>query len=770
MLNPKRLLTVALGLLSIQPVLGLAVRADEFDALRDRAKEQFTSSQINAADADYQPAIKRMGDQASAWAGSMTTGTTVWTDVPLSKSDPSKFGVTLDRLVAITVAWATPGTPQYNNAAVAQKVVTALDQVANYGGFKAGSSEVGNWWYWEIGGPKQLATILLFLKDIVPADKLAAYIATIDFFCPNADWRTNYKTLRETGANRADKALILLYRGIVGKSADKIAAARDGLSDKTSNGQSSLFKYVTSGDGFYTDGSFVQHGYIAYTGTYGIVLLQNLATMMSLLGGSTWAITDPAASMVYDTVFNSFAPVIKDGLMMDTVRGRGVSRQKWSDRDFGYDAVAAILLLSEAAPADQKAQMRSLVKGWIQRTTTQTYFAVSDVAAIKQAKALLADSSSAAGPDTMSYVFSDMDRVVHRRAGWSYAISMNSNRIAPVEFGNGENLRGWYQGDGMTYLYNGDLDQFNDAFWPTVDSKRLPGTTVDTRDRADFTGGMTYARTGETWAGGAVLDSRFMAAGMSHTPLDVTLRARKSWFLFDDAVVALGAGINSTDGRAIETVIENRNLHAGGAALNTGPNWAHLDGTAGYVLLSAGSIQSKREKRSGTWRSINTGGDTAGDTVTQTKEYVTLWLNHGASPSNAQYAYATLPGADQATTQSWATTKPVEVLANAPNVQAVRHNAAGVTMANFFSPGAAGDLSADGPCSVVLFKDGTSLRIAISDPSRKATTVNVVLPFAVASTTSADSGLTVTAGTKGKATAALGGKRGHTLTAVVALA
>ena len=51
-----------------------------------------------------------------------------------------------------------------------------------------------------------------------------------------------------------------------------------------------LFKYVSSGDGFYKDGSFIQHTDIAYTGSYGSVLLTRSANILFLLEGTLWKV------------------------------------------------------------------------------------------------------------------------------------------------------------------------------------------------------------------------------------------------------------------------------------------------------------------------------------------------------------------------------------------------------------------------------------------------------------------------------------------------
>ena len=42
-------------------------------------------------------------------------------------------------------------------------------------------------------------------------------------------------------------------------------------------------------------------------------------------------------------------------------------------------------------------------------------------------------------------------------------------RLSRSDVGAVSNLRGWLTADGATYLYDHQLDHYNDAFWPTVD-------------------------------------------------------------------------------------------------------------------------------------------------------------------------------------------------------------------------------------------------------------------------------------------------------------
>ena len=57
---------------------------------------------------------------------------------------------------------------------------------------------------------------------------------------------------------------------------------------------------------------------------------------------------------------------------------------------------------------------------------------------------------------------------VWSRPGFGFGISMCSSRIYNYESINGENLHGWFTGDGMTYLYNSDLNQFAGLRLPEI--------------------------------------------------------------------------------------------------------------------------------------------------------------------------------------------------------------------------------------------------------------------------------------------------------------
>ncbi len=199
-----------------------------------------------------------------------------------------------------------------------------------------------------------------------------------------------------------------------------------------------------------------------------------------------------------------------------------------------------------------------MVKYWAQVDTFRNFTNNVPLQLIAATKELMADATTPPRGELLGHwTFASMDQVVHLRPGWGFALSMSSSRIYNYESINNENLHGWFQGDGMTYLYNSDLGQFSDDFWPTVDPYRLPGTTVDTTARADASG-QSYLSS-KNWVGGATLFTNGLA-GMELDAYNSSLTAKKSWFMVDDEVVCLGAGITCTTSVDIQTTALNRKI------------------------------------------------------------------------------------------------------------------------------------------------------------------------------------------------------------------
>lgn len=88
------------------------------------------------------------------------------------------------------------------------------------------------------------------------------------------------------------------------------------------------------------------------------------------------------------------------------------------------------------------------------------------------------------------------------------------------------------------------------------------------------------------------------------------------------------------------------------------PAWAHVEGVGGYLFGPGTSLLAARTPRTGSWRVINPGGDTGGDTVERQRTYATLVVEHGVDPQDDAYAYTLLPGASEERTRELAAEAP----------------------------------------------------------------------------------------------------------------
>ncbi|MFC8432809.1 polysaccharide lyase 8 family protein [Streptomyces sp. NPDC057253] len=734
-LRPTRravLLAAALLATAAPPVRAAA--ADPYDTLRRRWLDIALGTGYDPAAEPYAGRLAETGDLARGFRATMApTPTSLWPDAPFDP--PAGITQSYGRLWTMTQAHCRQGTGSTGDEGLLADVLRGLDHLSATV-YNPSTTRYGNWWEWQIGSPRLLMDITAALHDHLTDARREAACAAVDHFIPET-MLTDYSGT-STGANRVDLCRSVALRGILGRAPDRIALARDALSP--------VFPYVTKGDGLYADGSFVQHTWVAYSGTYGQVLLDGLGRLLTLLAGSEWEVTDPNRRTVLDSVEHAYAPLIHDGLVMDSVNGRAISRGylKTDDRHVprgdhfhGHGIIAAVTLLAGGASPEQRQRWYGLVKGWIERDTvtpvlTSPQFDVADLARLHA----VAASSVPAAPEPVGHrLFAAMDRAVHRRPGFVANIAMASDRIAAYECGNGENPRGWHTGAGMLSWWAGERsDQYTDWYWPTVDWYRLPGTTVSTRRLPDRAGGeWGEPKPDVRWVGGTT-DGEYAAIGQHLKGLGSTLQARKSWFCVADAVICLGAGITCTDGVPVETVVDNRNLGEGGTqSFVRGRGWAHLEGHGGWLVPDG--VRALREDRTGAWSDINTGSTSE----RRTRRWQTLWLDHGTDPVDATYAYVLLPGAARSAVAARAADRHwLSVLANDSACQAVRVDRLGLTAANFWQGGTAGPLTASAPASVLVRRRGRTATLCVAEPTRTGEPLEIVWNRPVRSVIRAD--------------------------------
>ncbi|WP_271753382.1 polysaccharide lyase family 8 super-sandwich domain-containing protein [Cohnella sp. JJ-181] len=648
----------------------------------------------------------------------------LWPDAALG-SDSAGITFTYRHIRDMALAYRTEGSALEGDPALKADILDALAWM-NANQFYVGKSKYQNWWHWEIGGPTALNDAVALMYDELSGTQIADYMAAINYMQPS---------VAMTGANRMWEIQVIALEGMNAKDGAKISAALDGID--------ALLPYVLKGDGYYVDGSFIQHTHFAYTGGYGASLISSLADILYLFDGSSWSYSDPNMGNVYQWIYDSYEPLIYKGNLMDMVRGREMSRWANQDNVASVPILSAIVRLSDIAPAPHAANFKGMVKYWLQEDPEKDYLKSIPIDLVLEAQEMLSDTGIVSRGELIAYrQFAGMDRAVALRPGYGLGISMSSDRIGNYEWSNADNNKGYHTGDGMNYLYTADLTQFNDNFWPTVNSFRLPGTTV-LKDHVQD----ANTKPPSSWAGGSDMLGLYGTSGMQYvaakdrgTTTARTLSAKKSWFVFDDEIVALGAGITSTDGITTETIVENRKLDAAGdnaltvngAALSSslgwsdtlaGTNYIHLAGNVpgsdvGYYFPGGATVKALREARTGNWKQLS--GAAGWSDTPYTRNYMTLWLDHGVSPTNGSYAYVLLPNKTSAQVGGYAGSPDITILENSETAQAVKENGLNITGINFWTdaPKTSGLVTSYAKASVMTRETADEFELSVSDPTQ----------------------------------------------------
>lgn len=689
-------------LLSLAAVLAASLvrlSADEYDTLRARWTEVLNGgTSYNPADPDIAAKLTSIATAVASNGVSRDTvngtgywdrlntasgRTYLWSDLT-STTETAHIVSAYQRLFAMALACTANGSTLQNNAVLRTDIINGLNWMYTHR-YNTTTSDSGNWWDLKIGAPIRLIDTVVLLYGHLTATQRSNFMSTVNHWTPTAVTGDNM-----TGANRMWKARVVATRAIVVKSPTKLADALAGMNE--------LLKYkgIPPGDGFYTDGSFIQHDKHPYNGGYGRSLIIDATDIIYLIDGSSWEVSAAKREFLYNWLYDSFRPWMHRGELMDAVRGRNISRHGAPPHPAGRSIAGAFIRAAQFAPAADATNFKRIAKHWLQTDSTFSSqaagFSLYDT---PLAKAILANSGIAPlSTADLHVTFSRMDRSVHHRSNYAAALSMHSSRIYNYESVNDENKRGWHTSDGMLYLYTSDLKQFSEAFWATINPRRLPGTTIESGlspserrlSSSSFVGGV------ESWSGKSGL------AAMQAAPFGRSLRAKKAWFFYDDEIICLGADVTASGGKVVETIVENRKLKpagnnafsvngasslatlqtaAGTAAALTGVNYAHLAGNVssgdgiGYYFPGGASLKGVRETRSGKWTDINENPNYP-DIGTFSHPFLTLWFDHGVNPTASSYAYAVLPAATASATASYAAAPEFVVLENTSAAQAVK--------------------------------------------------------------------------------------------------
>ncbi|MFY9548286.1 polysaccharide lyase family 8 super-sandwich domain-containing protein [Miniphocaeibacter sp.] len=727
---------------------------EEYELMRNRWKIRLIGKDLDSSDIDIKKYKEQISNESEGLWKSLNKNENrqyLWEKI-VSDTTSADYTTQFNNIKKLTLGYYEPDSVIYNNPEVKAEILKAIDFMIETKKYN-GTYWTGNWWDWQIGSAQPLVDTLILLHDDILKDNpdmLEKFVTPIKKYAynPNKQW----PKYNATGANLTDISISVLGSGILLEEDERVEMVKESVPK--------VLNLVTKGDGLYLDGSLIQHTFFPYNGSYGNELLKGVGRIQSIIVGTQWEIKDNKISNLFNVVDKGYLQLMPSGRMPAMVSGRSISRAPLknpftTELETGKETIANLLLISKFAPEELKDKIYSHVKQWVIDTSEYYNFYENprDFDALLDLKNIVNDNNIKSREDkNILNIYASMDRVFQKTKNYAAGIAMYSNRIANYEYGNTENKRGWHTADGMLYLYNEDYSQFDEGYWTTIDSYRLPGTTIDVKELPN--GHKSSVKSPQSWVGGAT-NGKIGSIGMflDKTKEEMILRAKKSWFLLEDQIINLGSEINGTSSSGIETILENRQVDLdkldlvinGENLIETSKNidcgWINLKNenvknNIGYIIPnSSENISIYKDTRTGKYKDIN---EYFLNDKLYTHDYLTITKKHGLEVVNDSYEYVIIPGKTDKEIENYYKNPIYEVISNDGDVQAIRTN--DLLMANVWNVNEKIDyITAKTPMSFIVENEGNNkVKIIISNPSQNNQEVSMEIDMDIEKVISKD--------------------------------
>ena len=609
----------------------------------------------------------------------------------------------LDRLQAITVAYHKEGNALYHD----EEVINKLNKAIVYWGKMNPSSS--NWWENQIGVQLRFSRIALFMESIVSKDAM-------DIMLNKLLEKTPVKY--GTGQNNLWFDQNYVYYAIITENGTKHTNSTGfkklDLKELVDDYLSYCLVVQTddnTAEAVQVDNSFYMHGRQFYSNGYGMSMFRDMSFWIYMLRETSYAFEQDVIDLMADYMIDGTSWTIR-GDIMELYLG-----YRPYDYDVGYNNYAAEyidplkrMIESDPDRADEYQAILDNIQG----------------------------KNTVNGKNGNYYMWRS-GYASHMRDGYGVNIKMDSNQII-----GGEWRGSWsgYDKDGGQLIYwtssaastiTVDGDEYTNVY-PTYDWAHCPGTTTAARIVQDYANAGRFTNGTEHTIG--VSNGKY-----GNTAYDMNKKGtqvKKGYFFFDDEFVALGSGINSTEGVNIHTTLnqcEAEDVNVGGQSVAEGTkeqiyntNWLY-NGKVGYVFLENTDVVVSN--------SVQTNNPSLWDEAkkNETPATFTAYLDHGLKPSNDSYAYIVVPNTTAGAVSQYAGNTPVTVIANNEKVQAVRHDGLKQTQINFYQAGSLEYkdgyiITVDQPCSIIIdeSEDARKISVAVNDTAANQT-VNVNLNY-----------------------------------------
>ncbi len=689
----KHIFSIAF-IFSLLLLTGKALRADtDIDTIKKRV---FQQEMLPAVDDDAVERLLKTQQENGTWPG-------------IDYKDVSRTGFEHRYHTANMVALARAYQKESSKYYKSRKVKTAIEKALK--NWVDNDYTCDNWWYNQIGTTRVLASLMILIGDELPKDlveKAQPIIGRANSEAPGA--RPGGDRIKICGI----EAKNMLFIGNKEKFNEVIKIIESEIKHVESEGAKYGYCYRSIGGGFNRsaeNGRGIQYDNsfhhridgVNNTLSYGLGYASAFVEWATYTNGTKYAFSEEKLDKLIDYFLDGICKTCVFGKYPDPgAKNRSMSRKGALQP---FDASMAEKLL--ATTDYRKNELQEIVEvrnNGIKPSLSHATF------------------------------FWDSEHFSYQRPSWFASVRMYSKRVKNMEEPyNSEGLLNHHRGDGVNHISITGDEYFD--IWPVYDYQKIPGTTV--MQKPGLPSEKEIQKLGETDFVGAVTDGKYGAAAFDFKSPHDPLIARKAWFFFDDKYVCLGTGISCPDKNCPVATALNQCLLRGDVTVsceNTtsvighgekqfdNVDWVLHDGV-GYVFPAPTTVNVKNSEATGSWWKINKQSDSPKNKIKL--DVFKIWLDHGKRPNGESYQYIVVPATTIEKLESKASKNNIEIIANTPEMQAVKNEALQICQVVFYkagnieiSDGLA--LASDNPGIVMLkMKEGEVKEISVSDPNRE---------------------------------------------------
>ncbi len=577
------------------------------------------------------------------------------------------ISIHLTHLRVLAGAYQSVGNSYYRDTIIKNHIIRSLQY------WITTDHRPSNWWFRHVGYPKALGISLFLMNQELKTDHPELFQQAIDYLL----WAYNKNDHME-GANGADKIFAALPAAILTENDTLLKRFQQQIKD--------LIVVQTVGEGIEPDWMFSQHSfqgrqlYANYQQEY----LNSILSYLDLCKGTIYSVGTTELTVLDNHIINGMQWYVYKKHQDPAQTGRRPN----ATLNSRYQNNLKLMISQESPQQQQLIQIQDRI------------FKDQDT----EMKLL------------GNRLFWRFDYMIHRRERYYVSSRLTSTRTIGMESGNGDGLDNYYTSAGINFIFRTGME-YETPYFKVMNPRQWPGTTAEQgENKLPSVEWGKNSRNNNPYAGG-VSNQEYGTIGFIYDKKN--LEATKSWFYFDDELVALGCGISQRFGRdsvitTLNQVIqktpviyaENQTIKTvpigSGTTKVNNPEW-FLQDSIGYInLQDSNHFAISCEIKNKT-------------------SLFSLGIEHGKNPRDESYAYVVYPNCSEVDLNWYRENNPIQILSNTKSIQAVYHKKLNITQIHFYEAGTlqlsdSTTLTVDNPCAVMIIEKNSVIEISVGNP------------------------------------------------------